>query len=115
MVRGEIWEADLGPMPLAQGSQQAGIRPAVIVDANPNSGGHNLVTIIPFTRKLAAARFSPNLQVNPNPANGLTATSVLLLFQIRALDMTFLMKRIGVLDAADMTQMDQLLKSMLGL
>ena len=87
MKKGEIWTIDL---PNSSGTEQMGNRPTVIiaeVDAN-------IAIIIPFTSNLQALRYSNTLLVEPSEKNGLKLESILLLFQIRAIDKNRILKKL---------------------
>ena len=91
MNRGEIW---LSARPSNSGHVQQGVHPALIVIKSTS----HLVTVVPITSSLNAARFQHAVTVEPTPMNGLARKSVLLVHQMGALDTSFLIKKIGVLD-----------------
>jgi mRNA interferase MazF len=97
MRRGEVWRIQL---PYANGREQAGERPAVIIEANAYIPAAPLVMIIPFTGELTATRFEGTLLVQPDQRNGLTKPSVALVFQTRGLDKRRFLTRLGTLDEA---------------
>lgn len=108
MKKGEIWTIDL---PNSSGTEQMGNRPTVIiaeVDAN-------IAIIIPFTSNLQALRYSNTLLVEPSEKNGLKLESILLIFQIRAIDKNRILKKIGLLEDEHLSKVDQILKNMLKL
>jgi mRNA interferase MazF len=108
MTKGEIWTTVL---PRSDGHEQYGERPAVIV-ADPLS---SLALVIPCTSNLAALRFPYTLRVSPTEENGLTIPSIVLAFQLRAIDKKRLNKKIGVLDAAHLDELNKTLKTMMAL
>ena len=97
MQRGEVWKVDI---PFTPGHAQAGQRPAVIVQDNPFMVTLPTVLIVPFTGSQRATRFPGTLLVQPDGQNGLTVPSVALVFQMRVLDQSHCLQRLGVLDAA---------------
>ena len=101
MQRGEVWQADI---PYAPGHAQAGLRPAVIVQADPFLTTLPTVLIVPLTGSLGANRFPGTLLVQPDGRNGLTIPSVALVFQLRSLDTQFCLRRLGVLDPTTLDQ-----------
>ena len=108
MKKGEIWTIDL---PNSSGTEQMGNRPSVIiaeVDAN-------IAIIIPFTSNLQALRFSNTLIVEPSLENGLKSESILLVFQIRAIDKTRILHKIGILEDGYQKKVDNMLINMLKL
>jgi len=54
MRRGEIWMASLDPI---RGSEQAGTRPVLILQADPLNAFLRTTVIVPFTSNLNWARF----------------------------------------------------------
>ena len=108
MNKGEIWLVEI---PSANGHEQTGTRPAVIV-ADTTA---NVAVVVPFTSNIQALRFPHTLEVKPTKSNGLSTVSTLLLFQLRAIDKKRLKKNIGKLDDAKINELDQLLKRFLSL
>lgn len=109
MKRGEIWRVRIPPAP---GHAQTGERPAVIVQEQVFSNSLPTTLIVPLTSRLAASRFSGTLVIQPDQQNGLTAPSVALVLQIRALGRQNCLKPVGVLDSATLdgilAQLDKL-------
>jgi mRNA interferase MazF len=106
MTKGEIWVSDLPPK---GGHVQQGYRPALIVADTTNA----IATVIPITSSLAAMRFPYTLAVTPTEDNGLDKPSVLLVFQLGAVDKRFLHRSIGRLDPTTLARVDEQLKAML--
>jgi mRNA-degrading endonuclease toxin of MazEF toxin-antitoxin module len=75
--RGEVWQVRL---PAGAGHAQAGVRPAVIIQADSFNASLPTVLIIPFTGSPNAARFPETLVVQPDGQNGLKTPSVALGF-----------------------------------
>lgn len=101
----------LAEIPESNGHEQSGFRP-VIVYNKPNS---NISIVIPFTSNILALRFKYTFQVEPSLENGLTANSILLLFQMRALDNTRLKKKLGSISLEFEENIKKNLKEMLQL
>jgi mRNA interferase MazF len=95
MNRGEVWRVHL---PSGPGRVQTGDRPAIILQEASFTTSLTTVLIAPFTSNLAAIRFAGTLLVQPNAQNGLSTPSVALVFQTRAVDKQWLLRRIGTLD-----------------
>lgn len=93
MKRGSIWIVDLSD---AKGHEQQGIRPAVIV-----GGANGLTIVVPLTSNMHSARFSHTHTISPTSGNGLDVDSVVLVFQISALDKYRFKKRIGAIGEPD--------------
>ncbi|MBI2140514.1 type II toxin-antitoxin system PemK/MazF family toxin, partial [Candidatus Woesearchaeota archaeon] len=86
MKKGEVWLVEI---PSSNGYEQLGNRPsAVIADTTSN-----VTVIIPFTSNIQALRFPFTVEVKPDQKNGLSAISVGLVFQIRAIDKKRLKKK----------------------
>ena len=86
----EIWMTDLNPV---QGSEQSGIRPAVIVSGDSMNKYYNVVIICPLTTKLKPYKSCPVIQ--PDKLNKLKSVSQVIPFQIRTIAKSRLKKRIG--------------------
>jgi len=71
--------------------------------------------IVLFTSNLKAQRFPHTILVQPSKQNGLTAPSVLLVFQLRAIDKQRVSKKIGSLEDELMGKVNQGIKDLLGL
>lgn len=109
--RGEVWKADLAP---TRGSEQSGVRPVVIVQtdrANPQSP-HTI--IVPSTTRIRQ-RLLPSHALVPAGEGGLTQDSVALCEQIRVIDCSRLLSRLGDLSAARMQQISDALRIILEL
>ncbi len=102
MRRGEVWQVDI---PFTPGHAQAGVRPAVIVQDDPFVATLPTVLILPFTGSQRATRFPGAVFVPPDGQNGLTAPSIALVFQMRALDKRYFLHRLGVLNPATLDQL----------
>ncbi|MBU0495166.1 MAG: type II toxin-antitoxin system PemK/MazF family toxin [Chloroflexi bacterium] len=94
MTPGDIY---IVAMPASSGREQAGTRPAIVVQATQFERQLPTVPIVPLTSQLAAQSFPGTFVVHPDTENGLTTTSVVLAFQLRAIDKRRLQWRIGQL------------------
>src|SRR5436190_6275381 len=100
--RGEIWLADLDP---TRGSEQAGTRPVLIFQNNSINRFTNTFLAIPLTTNLRRASL-PTCVLLSEGEGGLVKDSVALCHQLRVLDKSRLMRRLGsvsepTLDALD--------------
>jgi mRNA-degrading endonuclease toxin of MazEF toxin-antitoxin module len=111
MRRGEVWRVRLPP---ASGHTQSGDRPALVVQNDAFTAALPTVLVVPFTGNLAAARFAGALRVDPDGTNGLTAPSIALAFQLRAIDQRDCLHRLGVLDAATLAAVIALIRDLTG-
>lgn len=103
--RGDIFYADLSPV---VGSEQDGVRPILIVQNNLGNKYSPTVIGVAITTKTKT-----NLPTHiPIEASryGLTKDSVILVEQIRTLDKSRLIKKIGVLDLDTMEKVKEALK-----
>jgi mRNA interferase MazF len=89
--RGDIWLADLNPI---RGSEQAGTRPALIFQNNVISKYSKTILAIPLTTNLRRAALPSCVQLSKGEG-GLTSESVALCHQLRVLDKTRLLKKLG--------------------
>lgn len=101
-------------IPSSGGHEQAGMRPAIIVQA---SGLENLPTvlIVPLTSKLKAADFPFTFIIEPDSINNLDVVSVALIFQLRAIDKRRLKNKIGKIEPVKLELLKQRLKEIMGL
>jgi len=110
MERGEIWLANLNP---TQGSEQRGIRPVIIFQENTVSKITTTVITIPITSNLRRASLPTCLQISSGEG-GLKQNSVALCHQIRVLDQTRLLKKLGKLEPSTLTALETTLLFTLG-
>ena len=90
MKQGEIWQADLNPV---KGSEQAGLRPVVILSGNLLNQHLPVVITAPLTTRVK--NYKGNPVIKPSDANGLDHESELLVFHIRSISKDRLVKKIG--------------------
>ncbi len=102
----------LGP---TEGSQQAGIRPAVIVSRNAINRYSPVLVILSFARAANVKRDYPNNVRTRQGDGGLTADSAALTGQVRAIAKTRLLPLRGSLSPAIMKQLDRALRVTLDL
>ena len=96
-----------------QGREQQGMRPAVIIQNESLFSLLPTVLIVPFSSNRKTLRFAGTFLVRSTPSNGLDRDSVLMVFQSRAIDRNRIERLIGKLSAADLEQVDSLLKDLL--
>jgi mRNA interferase MazF len=99
--RGEIWSVSL---PFSTGREQAGQRPAVVIQDAAYGQSSPLALVVPLTSQLAALRFPATVRIEPTSQNGLTRTSVALVFQTRALDRSRFTHQLGILAEEDLNR-----------
>jgi mRNA interferase MazF len=92
-----------------------GTRPALVVHDDSTSNTLSVIMIVPFTSNLKAERFPHTILIQPTRENGLTVPSVLLVFQLRAIDRQRVTRKIGHLEDNLMEKVNQEMKDLLGL
>lgn len=65
-----------------------------------------MLMVAPVTSNLGALRFAFSARVEPSSENGLTVTSVVMVFQMRAIDKARIVRRVGRLSQEDITRID---------
>jgi len=115
MVRGDIVIVNLPQPTGSSGHEQTGDRPALIVHEDATRPTLPVVMIIPFTSNMNAQRFPNTILVQPSPQNGLSIPSVLLVFQLRAIDNQRILKTIGHLEPQTMELVNDQLRRLLSL
>jgi mRNA interferase MazF len=81
--------------PRRGGHAQAGRRPAIVVQGSEACSRLPTVLCIPLTTQLDALRFPGTVLVDADANNGLRRASVALVFQLTAVDRSFLSTRLG--------------------
>lgn len=95
---GEIWQADLNPV---KGSEQAGLRPVVVLSGNLLNQHLAVVIVVPLTTKIKNYKGNPILK--PSQTNGLKNESEMLVFHIRSVSKARLVKKMGMINAHELT------------
>jgi len=105
-----MWWADLDPV---RGHEQGGRRPVVVVSVDRfNRSRLGLIVACPLTRSVAAK--PSNVVIEPPQAN-LSFRSFVLLEHVRSISIERLGPRIGRVTAATAAEIDERLRSLLGL
>jgi mRNA interferase MazF len=112
MRRGDVFDARLNP---TEGSEQAGIRPIVIVSRDAINKNSSVIVIVPLTKAANVKRDYPNNVKIAEGAGGLTTDSVLLGGQVRAISKSRLLRQRGTLPVDIMRQVDHALRITLNL
>jgi mRNA interferase MazF len=100
--RGELWWADLGAhRPL----EQTGRRPVVVWQSDALTRALQSVLVVPLTSNLDRARLAGTAIIAPSPG-GLTAESVALAFQMRAIPKSTLSQRIRGLSSDELAELE---------
>jgi len=114
MARGDIWLVEL-PYPVSEQShEQTGRRPAVVVQTDTDDAKLPTTVIVPMTSQPGAERFPFTFPVEPSNQNGISRRTILLVFQLRAIDKRRLNRKLGALEPQYMQQMRAKIKELLG-
>lgn len=108
MARGDVLLINL---PDGGGREQSGRRPAIAVQTDVS--GEPMLMIAPVTSNLNALRFKFSVKIEPSGENGLKQISVVMVFQMRAIDKTRIIKTIGKLSVEDLKKVDAEIRQML--
>ncbi len=106
--QGEIWQADLNPV---QGSEQAGLRPVVVLSGNLLNQHLAVVIVVPLTTKIK--NYKGNPIIKPAQTNGLNNESEMLVFHIRSISKDRLVKKMGMINAHELTLATKTLNDLL--
>jgi mRNA interferase MazF len=109
--RGDVYFADLSPV---RGSEQGGQRPVLIIQNDVGNRYSPTVIVAAITAKIAKAKLPTHVEVEASTV-GLLKDSVVLMEQVRTIDKTRLIQKLGHLDADVMKRVDQALVVSLGL
>lgn len=112
MKRGDIFDARLNP---TEGSEQAGVRPVVIVSRDAINKNSSVIVVVPLTKAENVKRNYPNNVTIAKGEGGLTFESVLLSGQVRAISKSRLLRQRGTLPTEIMEQVDHALRITLDL
>lgn len=113
MQRGDIVFVRLPRVAGQSGHEQIGRRPALVIHNNETANQLSVIMVVPMTSNLNAERFSHTILVEPSATNGLNTTSVLLVFQLRAIDKKRIERKIGTLESSVMENVNKELKKLL--
>ena len=108
--RGEVWLANIDP---TQGSEQAGIRPVIIFQNDIVSKFSTTTITIPLTTNKRRASLPICVMIKQGDG-GLRQDSVALCFQMRVLDKTRLIKRLGQLHPQTIAELEEVVLVTLG-
>lgn len=101
MARGDVL---LTRLPASDGREQSGRRPAIAVQTDV--AGEPMLMVAPVTSNLSALRFRFAVKIKPSTENGLELPSVIMVFQMRAIDKARIMRKIGQLAPEDLAKVD---------
>jgi mRNA interferase MazF len=110
MEIGDVYSVEI---PVSDGHEQAGTRPAIIAQAPQFGARLPTVLVVPLTSRLTAQSFPGTCLIQPDSDNKLNTTSVALVFQLRAIDRRRVRRRLGRLSASDLSQVHDQMKALL--
>ncbi|MCI0697657.1 type II toxin-antitoxin system PemK/MazF family toxin [candidate division KSB1 bacterium] len=108
--RGDVVLCDLNPV---IGTEQAGIRPVVILQIDRANTASPHTIIAPFTTKIKRPLLPSHASV-PAGVGGLSQDSVVLCEQVRVIDKQRIIKVLGHLDAPYLAEIAKALRAILG-
>jgi mRNA interferase MazF len=108
---GDIYTVEIPP---SDGHEQAGTRPAIIVQDAKFNTCLPTVLVVPLTSNLAAQAFPATFLIQPDAENALRLPSVVLVFQLRAIDKRRLMQKVGQLRPVHLAELQRHLRDLLG-
>jgi mRNA interferase MazF len=111
IVRGDVVLCDLNPV---VGTEQAGVRPAVVFQIDRANAVSPHTIIAPFTTRIRRALLPAHVLI-PAGTGGLSQDSVVLCEQIRVIDKRRIVRVLGHLDDAHMEEVARALRTILGL
>jgi mRNA interferase MazF len=106
MRAGEVYWVDFPPR---GGREQAGRRPAIILQGAAASAALPTILCVPLTSQIDAMRFPGTVLVEADSANGLRRASVALVFQLTAIDRRQVSTQLGNISASVMLNIWQAL------
>jgi mRNA interferase MazF len=111
--RGDLYYANLNDQVI--GSEQAGIRPVVILQNNIGNYYSSTIIIAPITSRIIVKSKLPTHVTLKPTKNRLPKKSIILTEQVRVIDKTRLKYYIGTLDIAELKAVDKALIIALGI
>lgn len=109
--RGDIFIINLEPV---KGSEQGGIRPCLIIQNDYGNKYSPLTIIVPLTSKRFSKEFPTNVFVSKSESR-LDKDSTILLNQIRTIDKSRLIKKVGSLNLQLMSNVNMAIRISLSL
>ncbi len=109
--RGDMYYADLSPV---IGSEQGGVRPVLIIQNDVGNKFSPTVIAAAITSQTSKSRLPTHININSSEY-GLMKNSVILTEQIRTIDKSRLLEKIGQVDSVTMHQVNSALGVSFGL
>lgn len=105
MRRGEVYIANLSPI---QGSEQAGIRPVIVVSRDAINDSSPVVLVVPCTTDRGQRVYPSQVRIHAGE-EGLGQTSIAMAEQVRAIDKQRIGELWGTLTEQTLSQLDRAL------
>ena len=109
--RGDLFYADLTPV---KGSEQGGIRPVLVVQNNIGNHFAPTVIVVAISSKRPKKELPTHVEIK-EPNEVIKEKSIILLEQIRTIDKSRLLKRIGTLNKENMDAVNSALAISVGI
>ena len=110
--RGEIWETEWKP---SRGSEQAGIRPSLILQDDMLNGRDRYTNTIVLAMTRTSRSYPSHIQIEPTEQNGLSEISFVMTEQIMTIAKERLLYRRGTLTGAQMDEIEDAILKVTGL
>jgi mRNA interferase MazF len=110
--RGEIYLCSFDP---TIGHEIKKTRPALVIQNDVGNRYSPLTIVAAITSTVSSVPYPVEVIIEPTAANGLEVRSCVRLDQIRTVDRKRLVRRLGVVDHATMSKVDQAINISLGL
>lgn len=108
--RGEIWMVNFNP---GRGSEQKGIRPALIIQNDIGNRHANTTIVAAITATIK--KYPVTVVLDEHDGGGLKKQSMVNMTQILTIDKERLMKKLGHLKAEKISEVDEAIKNSLDL
>ena len=109
--RGDVFLVDLNPV---VGTEQAGIRPALVIQIDRANAVSPHTIIVPFTTRIREVRLPSHVRIGAG-VGGLPEDSILLCEQIRVIDKRRLVRKMGSIGQEHLEEVGIAIKVILGL
>ncbi len=110
--RGELWWVDWSP---ARGSEQAGLRPALVVQTDPANHNPHYPNTIVVTISGQGRDVPSHVSVEPTAENGLSSQSFIKCEQVLTISKKRLKKRMGRVTEGQLALVDAAIRLVLAL
>ena len=109
--RGELWWVDWSP---GRGSEQAGLRPALVVQTNAGNHNPSYPNTIVVAVSTKGRELPFHIKLDPSPSNGLRTPSYAKCEQVFTISKERLQDRVGKVADDDFARVEAALRMVLG-